>query len=53
VHELTDAVVDAFSAAASDPDVAALHRELTSRLLEMIADRATRCARILDTDPVP
>jgi serine/threonine-protein kinase HipA len=53
VRELTDFVVEAFSASAADPDVAALHSELPSRLVEMIADRATRCARVLDTDPVP
>jgi hypothetical protein len=53
VRELTDVVVDAFRTAAADPDVAALHRELPSRLVEMIADRATRCAGIIDTHPAP
>jgi serine/threonine-protein kinase HipA len=51
VRELAESVADAFSAAASAPDVVALHRKLPSRLLDMIADRATRCARVLDVDP--
>lgn len=52
VRELSEIVVGAFSASAADPDVAGLHRELPSRLVQMIADRAARCARVLDADAV-
>lgn len=52
VRELTEIVADAFCNAAADPDVVALHRELPSLLVQIIADRATRCARVLDADPV-
>jgi serine/threonine-protein kinase HipA len=51
VRELTGTVVDAFCRAASEPDVVALHRDLPSRLVQIIAERATRCARVIDADP--
>jgi serine/threonine-protein kinase HipA len=53
VRDLTEIVVDAFRKAAADPDVVALHRELPSRLVQIIADRAARCARVADAGPVP
>jgi serine/threonine-protein kinase HipA len=53
VRELTGTVANAFAKAAVDPDVAALHRELPSRLVQIITDRAARCARIAGADPVP
>jgi serine/threonine-protein kinase HipA len=53
VRELTRIVVEAFRKAAAEPDVVALHRELPSRLINIIDDRASRCARVIDADPVP
>jgi serine/threonine-protein kinase HipA len=50
VRELTGIVTDAFRAAAADPDVAGLHRELPFRLVDIVADRAWRCMRIIDAD---
>jgi serine/threonine-protein kinase HipA len=52
VRELTDVVTDAFSDAAADPIVVALDSELPSRLVQIIGDRADRCARVIGADPV-
>jgi len=52
-RELTEIVADAFRGAAADPDVVALRRKLPSRLVELIADRADRCARVIDGDDRP
>jgi hypothetical protein len=48
VRELTSRVTDAFVEAASAPDVVALRRNLPDRLVDMIADRAKRCAQLID-----
>lgn len=48
VRELTEHVSDAFSEAARNPEVASLQRELPHRLVDLIADRAARCAKLLD-----
>lgn len=45
VHELTSRVADAFAEAASDPDIIALKRNLPNKLVDLIADRAKRCAQ--------
>jgi serine/threonine-protein kinase HipA len=48
VRELTSRVADAFVEAASAADVVALRRNLPNRLVDMIADRAKRCAQLID-----
>jgi serine/threonine-protein kinase HipA len=50
VRELAGLVTEAFSEAAADSDVAALSRGLPGRLVDIIADRAARCARLIDAD---
>jgi serine/threonine-protein kinase HipA len=48
VQELCSRVPDAFADAVSSADVTELGRELPSRLLDLIAARATRCTALLD-----
>jgi serine/threonine-protein kinase HipA len=48
VRELTSRVADAFADAASAPDIVALQRNLPSKLVDIIADRAKRCAQLID-----
>jgi serine/threonine-protein kinase HipA len=48
VRELTGRAADAFSDAAADPDIISLGRDLPSRLVDLIALRAQRCARALE-----
>jgi serine/threonine-protein kinase HipA len=52
VRELASAAPDAFAMAAGEPDIVALGRPLPARLVDLIADRAARCARVLDL-PAP
>jgi len=47
-RELAAAAPDAFAAAAATPDVVALERALPQRLVELVAERAARCAALLD-----
>jgi serine/threonine-protein kinase HipA len=47
VRELTSRVVDAFSDAACTSDITDLRRDLPVRLVDLVADRATRCARLI------
>lgn len=51
VRELTDHVAQAFAEAAAAPDVVALGRDLPSQLVDIIADRAARCKKMIDLDP--
>lgn len=44
-------VADAFADAARDAEVASLNRPLPTRLVDLVADRASRCRRILDGGP--
>lgn len=46
-RELAEIAPDAFAAAVGAPEVTALERELPSRLLDLVADRAHRCLEIL------
>ncbi|MGA2166556.1 MAG: HipA N-terminal domain-containing protein [Solirubrobacteraceae bacterium] len=48
VRELARAAPDAIADAAHAPEIAALGRELPHRLLDLVADRADRCTRLLD-----
>jgi serine/threonine-protein kinase HipA len=48
VAALTARTPDAFADAASAQDVQALKRELTPRLVDLIAERSARCAALLD-----
>lgn len=47
VRDLAKRVADAFADAAADPDVVALGRDLPTRLVDRVADRAARCARLI------
>jgi serine/threonine-protein kinase HipA len=47
VRELTGLVAEAFAEAAAAPDVVALGRDLPSRLVDIITDRAARCAKLI------
>jgi hypothetical protein len=51
VRELAGKVAEAFAEAAAAPDVVALGRDLPSRLVDIIAERAVRCRRLLDAGP--
>jgi serine/threonine-protein kinase HipA len=47
IRELTDRAAESFAEAAAAPDVAALGRDLPSRLADIVAQRATRCAQLI------
>ncbi|RKQ91626.1 serine/threonine-protein kinase HipA [Solirubrobacter pauli] len=47
-HELAMRAPGAFAEAATAPDVVALERPLPERLAELVAERAARCAALLD-----
>ena len=49
VRALAQVVADAFADASRAPDVAALHRGLPRRLVDLVAARAARCERLLAT----
>ncbi|MBS1868891.1 MAG: type II toxin-antitoxin system HipA family toxin [Actinobacteria bacterium] len=49
VRELAETGPDAFADATAAPEVAALERSLPTRLLDLVADRAQRCRRVLDS----
>jgi serine/threonine-protein kinase HipA len=49
VRELTAAAPEAFAEAARAADIKALDRELPATLVDVIADRAARCMRLLGT----
>lgn len=48
VRELAELAPDTFADAVAAPEVAALGRPLPARLLDLVADRARRCRRLLD-----
>jgi serine/threonine-protein kinase HipA len=48
MRELTGLVAQAFAEAAAAPDVVALGRDLPSQLVEILTDRAARCAKLID-----
>jgi len=50
VAELTARAPDAFAEAAATPEVKALKRDLTSKLVDLISERASRCAALLDAE---
>jgi serine/threonine-protein kinase HipA len=52
VRELAAVAPDAFADTVNAPEVAALGRDLPGRLLDLIADRAARCTRLLDARPL-
>ena len=45
--DLREVAPRAFEAAASDPDVEALARRSTARLVDLVTRRAARCAKLL------
>jgi hypothetical protein len=47
VRDLTGTVTEAFAEAAAAPDVVALGRDLPGRLVDIIAERAVRCAQLI------
>jgi len=47
VRELASAAPDAFSSAAAEPDVQSLDRPFTTKLIDLIADRARRCLELI------
>jgi serine/threonine-protein kinase HipA len=49
VRELTAAAPEAFAESARAADIKALDRELPATLVDVIADRAARCMRLLGT----
>jgi serine/threonine-protein kinase HipA len=48
VRELAEVAPDAFADATAAPEVVALDRPLPATLLDLVADRARRCRRLLD-----
>ena len=52
-RELAEIAPDAFAAAVGAPEVRALKRELPSRLLDLVANRADRCLEILAPTRTP
>jgi len=50
-RELAEIAPEAFAAAVGAPEVTALNRELPSRLLDLVADRARRCLDVLNLSP--
>jgi serine/threonine-protein kinase HipA len=48
VRKLNSLVADAFAQAANEPDITVLGRDLPGRLVDIIAERARRCKRLLD-----
>jgi serine/threonine-protein kinase HipA len=48
-RELASRAPDAFAGAASAPGVVALHRALPSKLLDLVADRAAVCLKLLES----
>lgn len=51
-RELAAGAPDAFSAAARAPEVVRLKRKLPKKLVDLVAERAERCLKVLD-DPAP
>jgi serine/threonine-protein kinase HipA len=49
LRELAASASDAFRDAAKAPEVVALKRELPVRLVDMVADRVSRCKRLVET----
>jgi serine/threonine-protein kinase HipA len=53
VRELALAAPGAFASAAEERDVRALDRALPNRMVDLIADRAKRCLRVLEANDSP
>jgi serine/threonine-protein kinase HipA len=53
VLELTRAAADAFADASKSADVTALERDLPGLLVDLVADRVTRCIKLLEGPAVP
>jgi serine/threonine-protein kinase HipA len=49
VRKLASAAPGAFASAACEPDIAELNRPLPNRMVDLVADRAARCARVLES----
>ena len=49
VRELAALALDVFAEAANAPDVAALDRDLPGRLVDLVADRASRCMQLIES----
>jgi serine/threonine-protein kinase HipA len=50
VRELAATAPDAVSAAAAEPDVKALARPLSAKLVDLIAERARRCSALISAN---
>ena len=48
VRKLASLVSDAVAEAAAAPDIVALKRTLPGRLVDLVADRAKRCAQLVE-----
>jgi hypothetical protein len=49
VRELAVLAPDVFAEAANAPDVAVLGRDLPGRLVDLVADRASRCMQLIES----
>ncbi len=49
VLELGSRAPDAFADSANQPDIVALERSMPSKLVDLVAERATRCMRLIGT----
>jgi hypothetical protein len=47
--ELASIAPDAFADAAASTEVATLRRDLPARLVDLVAERAARCRRLVET----
>ncbi len=53
VLELAEVASDAFADASKSPEVTILKRDLPGRLVDLVADRVTRCTELLESPRVP
>jgi serine/threonine-protein kinase HipA len=53
VLELAEVASDAFADASKSPEVTILKRDLPGRLVDLVADRVTRCIKLLESPPAP
>jgi hypothetical protein len=50
LRELSAAAPDALSAAAGEPDVKALGRSISAKLVDLVAERARRCGALVSAN---
>jgi hypothetical protein len=49
IRELAALAPDVFAEAANAPEVAVLDRDLPGRLVDLVADRASRCMQLIES----